>query len=240
MTTHLVHSANPLTPRPGKPSACSCDETNTTRRRPLMIAWVGLLTAIASQSLQALTVTINEQTLTTESREDCVDLAGDYGSFRIVSTSAGRPPQLCVEPTQGNTLHFRHTAIVANEASAAHGSLAFEHHFAFGPMGLTFMTVDIKGFFAKASGNGIAQGSRVTLTGSFEQAGQTTRIGEPTHTVDATLESALIDVKQDNQYVIAGQRILRGLLAFGFNGESDVLALDHGTRISIETVSARQ
>ena len=194
---------------------------------------------VASQA-EALTVSIGETELELSDSGNCIELTGEYDHFRIESTTPGRPPQLCVEPTQGNTLQFRHTALVATNPSRQRGSLRFAHDFASGPKGHVFIGASLKGFFAKADGAAPASGSEISLQTRFEQAEKATLAAETAHEVGDELQSALFEQSQKGEFVIAGPRRLQGELRFKFAGSGDRLVLETGTKLSIETLSARQ
>jgi len=171
----------------------------------------------------------------------CVAIGGDYEGFRIVPTEPGQTPQACAGSGRTNSIRFIDTTFVATDPALGERTVTVEHDFESGPKGLVYGTVKLEGFFAQATGASVPAGNRVTFSGAFAQGGNETPIGEPIdHTVDESLESALLDTASRGEFVLSGPRKLKSVLTFTFTGVGDKLVFERNTAVVLDNVRRQQ
>lgn len=226
----------------------------------LRILWLTSSLLAWSTTNQALEVIIQGQKLVPpRESETCIEIAGEYPGIRIEPSEAGKVPQICYSDARRDILNIHNAIFVATEGavsglqggektSGAAGSEAtnipqeviveFQHTFPPGPNGLIMARAKIEGFFATATGLGVAVGDKIRFAGSFSQGDQEDYIAEPfAHTVGEELESAIFESKGKKRYLIAGPRTLKAKLAFSFTAAGHKLALAKGASVSIDTGS---
>ncbi|GAB6067499.1 hypothetical protein JCM13664_08170 [Methylothermus subterraneus] len=203
---------------------------------------------------QALEVVIQGKKLVPEREsETCVEIAGEYPGIRIEPSEAGKVPQVCYSDARRDILTIHNALFVATEgtvSSVRDGEqtsgtatsgvpeviVEFQHTFPPGPNGLIMARAKIEGFFATATGLGVASGDTIRFAGSFAQEDQEDYIAEPfIHTVGEELESAIFENKAKKRYLIAGPRTLKAKLTFSFTAAGHKLALTKGASVSIDT-----
>lgn len=206
----------------------------------------------------AFEVTIQgEKLLPKQESESCIEIAGEYPGVRIEASEVGEIPQICFSDAKRDILSLHNVTFVSTrentppvsqkkEDPAAESRrtdpqpvvIEFRHTFPPGPNGLIMARAKIFGFFATATGVGVASGDRLHYTGMFSQEGQEDRIGDPfEHTVGEELESALFESRSKKRYLISGPRTLKGRLVFSFTAPGHKLTLTKGATVSIDTGS---
>ncbi|CAB1277502.1 hypothetical protein [Candidatus Nitrosacidococcus tergens] len=187
-----------------------------------------------------LTASIYSQILTMAESGDlsssCVNIAGDYPGFNIISSEYGKNPQICLDKSREhvNAIEFWHVTFVATESSSQIRTINFEHEFLNGPQGLIFGSTQIKGFFATENGIGIPTKNQIWFMGILNQANHDDFLAqELNYTVDEALESALFNEEAESKFVLSGSRSLRGVLNFILLHKGDKLVLDPETRVSL-------
>lgn len=225
------------------------------------ILWLTSALLVWNASVQALEVMIQGQKLVPEQEsETCIEIAGEYPGVRIEPSEAGKVPQICYSDARRDILNIHNAIFVATEGwvpslqrggqkdSGADSSettntpqeviVEFQHTFPPGPNGLIMARAKIEGFFATATGLGVAAGDKIQFAGSFSQGDQEDYITEPfAYTVGEELESAIFENKGKKRYLIAGPRTLRAKLVFSFTAAGHKLALAKGASVSIDTGS---
>lgn len=201
------------------------------------------LVLFGSSAARALEADVNGSHLQAQRQGGipCIDLTGRYSGFRVVSTTPGKTAKICADAQRINILRFHHVTIVATEPSNGSYVLTFEHEFPGGPKGLIYARTELHGFFAKASGAGVPTGAQIGYTGILSQAGKDTVIGEEIqHAVADSLESAVLKHTAREQFVISGNRTLKGAITFTLPSPGDKLVLEDGTSVVIDNVERRQ
>lgn len=189
--------------------------------------------------LHALTVDIQGTLLTPKNEGDaCIDITGDYEGLRVEASETGKAPQICFNNAKQNTLDIHDVNIVAKGTPVSRATIIIEHTFPPGPNGLITVRNRIFGFFSTANGTGVAKGDTIRFTGFFSQNDHFDQVAEPfEHTVGETLDSAIFELDAKKQYIIAGQRTLKGVLNFSFSDAGHKLTFPLGTSISLDTGS---
>ena len=198
---------------------------------------------------QALEVTIQGKKLVPQREsETCVEIGGEYPGIRIEPSEVGKVPQVCYSDSRRDILSIHNAVFIATEREGADQGgeakgipevvVEFQHTFPPGPNGLIMARAKIEGFFATASGLGVASGDTIRFVGAFSQGEQEDFIAEPfAYTVGEELESAVFENKGKKRYLIAGPRTLKAKLAFSFTAAGHKLALPKGASVSIDTGS---
>lgn len=222
--------------------------------------WLIGVLLVWSASAQALEAMIQGQKLVPEREsETCIEIAGEYPGVRIEPSEAGKIPQICYSDARRDILNIHNAVFVATaglvpglqsggQQDSGAGSakadapqeviVEFQHTFPPGPNGLIMARAKIEGFFATATGLGVAAGDKIQFAGSFAQGDQEDYIAEPfAYTVGEELESAIFENKGKKRYLIAGPRTLKAKLAFSFTAAGHKLALAKGASVSIDTGS---
>lgn len=203
----------------------------------------GLAGAILVWNAQALEVTIQGRKLEPErASETCIEIAGEYPGVRIEPTEVGKVPQVCYSDARRDILNIHNAVFVATQSAEAAAPneivVEFQHTFPPGPNGLIMARARVEGFFATATGLGVAAGDKIRFAGSFSQGDQEDYVAEPfDYTVGEELESALFESKGKKRYLIAGPRTLKAKLTFSFSVPGHKLVLAKGASVSIDTGS---
>ncbi len=204
----------------------------------------------------------------TEEGQTCIEIAGDYPGVRIEASEVGEVPQVCYSDAKRDIISIHNVTFVAlasPEAAAASPTPAaetrplvdgdekegdkpapllpevvieFQHTFPPGPNGRIMARAKIGGFFATASGIGVATGSRLHYEGRFIQDGGEDVIAEPFEfTVGETMDAAVFENRAKERYLIAGPRTLKARLSFQFAAAGQKLTLSPRASVSIDTGS---
>jgi hypothetical protein len=170
--------------------------------------------------------------------DNCVDISGDYPGFLIQSSQPGRAPTVCLF-TSGtrNLLVLAGATIIATDAAIGERTLTFEHPFTPGPNGRATGRAEMRGVFTGAAGTGVPTGNSIEFHGYLVQDGQDDLIEKPlAHQVGGTPEAAVFSLTAKEEYLVAGQRTLRGVLGFTFTKPGQKLVLAEGASIALESV----
>jgi hypothetical protein len=203
--------------------------------------FVARLAAVAAgvyfSPAQALEIVIQEQALTPASPSDvCIHIAGQYPGVTVENSEVGSQARICQQSKSKNLLVLRDANFVATQ-DQAEVIVRFHHDFAPGLNGQVIGRASLNGFFATSIGTEAPSGNRVELTAYFSQGTNDDLIQEPlAHTVGEStdLEGAVFDLRTDKQYLVAGNRTLKGVLTMTFNKAGQQMAVLDGIRVSLD------
>ncbi len=188
----------------------------------------------------ALVVEIQGITMEPESvyGSNCVNIEGEYEGIRIESSDPAKWPQICFNSQKVNSISIRHATFIAIPPSKREVVVTFSHEFPPGPNGRIMARARLQGFFSTANGTGVATGDKVRLNAFFRQNNSDDAIADPIqHEVADQIDSAMFDHTGKEQYLIAGERVLRGELRFTFGDTGHKLTLTDNSMVSIDTGS---
>jgi hypothetical protein len=190
----------------------------------------------------AAALVVEIQGVTMEPERDygsnCVNIEGEYEGLRIESSDPAKLPQVCFNSEKVNTISIRHATFVAVPPSKREVVISFSHVFPPGPNGKIMARARLHGFFSTANGTGVAIGDKVRLNAFFRQNNSDDAIADPIeHEVADQIDSAMFDHAVKEQYLISGERILRGELKFTFADAGHKLTLTDNSKVSIDTGS---
>ena len=195
-----------------------------------------------SSSAGALQVTVQDTVLNTIGPGDqCILLAGLYRGLRIEPNEQGMRAKICFDTIRQNLIVITDSTFVSTEAGGSEVSISFQHSFPPGPNRKVVAHTRMEGFFATATGVGVATGATIEVTGTFNQNGNADPIGDGvTHTVGDDLDSGLFKDEGRERYLAAGKRTLNGVLRFSLPEEGDKLVLHVGAQIDVQAVTRIQ
>ena len=167
----------------------------------------------------------------------CVDIGGEYEGFRVEPTERGKVPYICYGTQLGNTLRVFDATIIATNAGVSARTLEFEHEFFTGPQGIIYAEVQLNGFAATASGEGVPSGDQISMHGYLRQHGAEARIGKSLgQEITKAVDSALLDKQTREQFLVGGKRTLKGVLRFSLQRVGDKLVLGPETAVVLSGV----
>lgn len=201
-----------------------------------------LLALALPPAAPALEVTIQDTTLHIRFPGDlCIKLAGEYRGVRVESSEAGKTAKVCYDTIRKNLVILTDTTFISTDPAGGEVEIRFHHRFPPGPNGLILAQMRLVGFFATATGAGVATGSHIELHGSIMQSLHDNWVGEGlVYTVGEDLESGGFDLEDHTQYLISSDRVVRGTLNFRFVAQGDKLTLPHSAAVGLEAVPRLQ
>lgn len=202
-----------------------------------------LVAGISLSSAQALEIVIQEQVMTPASPSDvCVYIAGEYPGVTVEDSEVGKKAKICQHSKSKNLLVLSDANFVATQDQAVI-TVRFHHDFAPGLNGQVIGRASLNGFFATSTGTAAPSGNRVELAAYFSQGANDDLIQERlTHTVgdSADLEGAVFELRTEKQYLVAGERALKGVLTMTFNQAGQQMAMLDGIRVVLDPLYTQE
>jgi len=173
--------------------------------------------------------------------DQCVLIAGEYPGVRIEPSEAGLRAKICYDTIRQNLIVLTDTTFVSTKPGGSDVVIEFRHKFSPGPNRRVVAHTRMKGFFATATGVGVATSARIDVSGTFGQNGNADPIGDGiSHTVGDDIDSGIFADEQLERYLAAGPRTLAGSFTFHLPEQGDKLVIPVGLQVDVQPVTRIQ
>jgi len=173
--------------------------------------------------------------------DQCILIAGEYPGVRIEPSESGLRAKVCYDTIRQNLIVLTDTTFVSTAPGGSEVTIDFSHVFAPGPNRRVVAHTRMKGFFATATGVGVATGGKIEVSGTFGQSGNADPIGDGiAHTVADDIDSGLFADEEIERYLAAGPRILAGRFSFRLPAQGDKLVIPVGVQVDVQPVTRIQ